>query len=871
MFPLAGAISVVSNQDTEERLREALAKRYWIESEIGSGGMATVYLAQDLKHNRRVAVKVLNPELAQSLGAERFLREIETAANLRHPHILPLFDSGEAEGFLFYVMPYVKGESLRSRLTQEKQLPVEDAIQITREIADALAYAHEEGVIHRDVKPANIMLEAGHAVLADFGIAHAVAEAKDQRLTRTGTSLGTPGYMSPEQAMGEEDLDGRSDQYALGCVLYEMLAGHPPFTGVQVEAVVRQHLTEQPPPVTKARPTVTTQVAEVISKALSKSPPDRYKTAGEMAAALALTTTPTKERSPLARTKAMIYAGTVILGLATIAVIASIWPISRSEAGGTLVAVMPFENRTGDPSLDALGSMAANEITDGITGVEWGPINLETVPSQQVQAVLSSASRGAGDTSADDPINALADETGAGLLISGWYYTEGESLHFQAEIYSPEDGRTVESVQTRGVTEDQTRALEVMQDRVVGALGINRYEAAGIVPEGRFRPPPAQSAIGPWMLAERAFTESEYATAVSHYDRALELDPGFVWARLRQAIAYQNLHEPAAADSVLQLLEPQRDQLSGHNRMWFDLRRAQFRNDRLASLDASWRLLRADPDDRTVRYNVGLYALTLNRPGEAIEVLLPLSRTGSWYNFWNVLASSYHFLGEHEEELDVARRGREAYPDEIYALEDEVEALAAMGRVGEVNRLLDEALTFSDGSPGEVMLTAALEFRAHGYADEAGPVLERAISWYQNRTQREMEPERLRFEFAQTLFAAERWAEANAIIDELAADDPKNLNYQGYLGSLAARQDNFEEATRIDRALADLDDQYLGGLNHAWRARIAAVMGEKDRAVDLLREGHAKGLEFWMPWHRDPDLMLLRGHPPFDEFMRPKG
>jgi tetratricopeptide (TPR) repeat protein len=276
----------------EERLKTALADRYAIERELGSGGMATVYLAQDLRHDRQVAVKVLNPELAATMGAERFLREIKTAANLTHPHILPLFDSGEADGFLFYVMPFVEGESLRSRLTKEKQLPVKDAVQITREIADALAYAHDKGVIHRDVKPANIMLEAGHAVLADFGVAHAVAEAKDERITRTGTSLGTPAYMSPEQATGEQDLDGRSDQYALGCVLFEMLAGHPPFTGAQVETVVRQHLTEDPPLVTRLRPTVAHEIEKVIHRALSKSPADRFRTTGKMAAALAFTTTP---------------------------------------------------------------------------------------------------------------------------------------------------------------------------------------------------------------------------------------------------------------------------------------------------------------------------------------------------------------------------------------------------------------------------------------------------------------------------------------------------------------------------------------------------------------------------------------------------
>jgi serine/threonine-protein kinase len=323
----------------QERLKAALADRYQIEREIGSGGMATVYLAQDLKHERQVAVKVLNPELAQSLGAERFLREIKTAAHLTHPHILPLFDSGEADGFLFYVMPFVKGESLRSRLTKEKQLPVEDAIQITREIADALAYAHEEGVIHRDVKPANIMLEAGHAVLADFGVAHAVAEAKDDRITRTGTSLGTPAYMSPEQATGEQDLDGRSDQYALGCVLFEMLAGHPPFTGAQVETVVRQHLTEDPPLVTRLRPTVAHEIEKVIHRALAKSPADRFRNAGELAAALALTTTPPRAEP---RRFSRIVGGALAVAVGIVAVAAALMMRGpREEAGPPSLAILP--------------------------------------------------------------------------------------------------------------------------------------------------------------------------------------------------------------------------------------------------------------------------------------------------------------------------------------------------------------------------------------------------------------------------------------------------------------------------------------------------------------------------------------------------
>src|SRR5262245_41382412 len=241
--------------DPLTRLTAALSDRYRIERTLGQGGMATVYLAHDLKHDRRVALKVLRPELAAVIGAERFLAEIKLTANLQHPHILPLFDSGEADGFLYYVMPFVEGESLRQRLHREKQLPVDDAVRIAREVADALDYAHRHGVIHRDIKPENILLHDGRALVADLGIALAASKAGSTRMTETGMSLGTPQYMSPEQAMGEREITARSDVYALGVVLYEMLTGEPPFTGHTAQAVVARVLTETPRPMLPQRHT----------------------------------------------------------------------------------------------------------------------------------------------------------------------------------------------------------------------------------------------------------------------------------------------------------------------------------------------------------------------------------------------------------------------------------------------------------------------------------------------------------------------------------------------------------------------------------------------------------------------------------------
>jgi serine/threonine-protein kinase len=268
------------------RLTTALADRYRIERELGQGGMATVYLAHDLRHDRPVAIKVLHPELGAALGSERFLSEIKTTAKLQHPHILPLLDSGEAEGLLFYVMPYVSGETLRARLERETQLPIADAVRIARETADALSAAHALGIVHRDIKPENILLQGGHALVADFGIALAVQSAGGQRMTQTGLSLGTPQYMSPEQAMGEKTVDARADVYALGAVTYEMLTGEPPFTGTTVQAIVAKLMTDPARPLTQLRKSVPLHVEAAVLAALEKVPADRIASATAFGQAL---------------------------------------------------------------------------------------------------------------------------------------------------------------------------------------------------------------------------------------------------------------------------------------------------------------------------------------------------------------------------------------------------------------------------------------------------------------------------------------------------------------------------------------------------------------------------------------------------------
>jgi Tol biopolymer transport system component len=345
------------SQSPPDRLVAELVDRYRLERELGAGGMATVYLAHDLRHDRRVALKVLRPELAAVIGAERFLHEIKTTANLQHPHILPLHDSGEAGGLVYYVMPFVEGESLRDRLSREHQLPVEEAVRIAREVAEALDYAHRHGVVHRDIKPENILLHDGRVQVADFGIALAVSHAGGgTRMTETGMSLGTPHYMAPEQAMGDRDITARADVYALGCVLYEMLVGEPPFTGPTAQAIVARVVTEQPRPLTTQRHTVSPALEAVVRKALEKLPADRFTSAAQMAEALAHPErhAPAEAvRAPAARDARLARLALPLAAVAILALALAAWALTRPVPPGPVSRYALFFPEDQAPQLAA--------------------------------------------------------------------------------------------------------------------------------------------------------------------------------------------------------------------------------------------------------------------------------------------------------------------------------------------------------------------------------------------------------------------------------------------------------------------------------------------------------------------------------------
>jgi serine/threonine protein kinase/Flp pilus assembly protein TadD len=414
----------------QDRLRSALSGSYTLERELGRGGMATVFLAQDTKHHRPVALKVLHPELAATLGSERFLREIQIAARLQHPHILPLYDSGQADTLLYYVMPYVEGESLRDRLNHEKQLPVEDAVRIGRDMAAALDYAHRHGVVHRDIKPENVMLHEGEAIVTDFGIAKAVSAAGGESLTQIGMAVGTPAYMSPEQASGEREPDGRSDIYSLGCVLYEMLTGSAPFTGATVQALIMKRFTDPVPSVRATRSVVTADLEQVVTKALAKDPTDRFETANLLVHALGSPKVVTPHATPLAT------------------------PLAAFRKS---IAVLPFADMSPQKDQDYFCEGIAEEIINALSKIE----------------ALHVASRSSAFAfKGHQDVRKVGEQLGAGTVLEGSVRKAGNRLRISAQLVKVADGYQLWSDRYDRELEDVFAIQDEIAENIVKALRV---------------------------------------------------------------------------------------------------------------------------------------------------------------------------------------------------------------------------------------------------------------------------------------------------------------------------------------------------------------------------------------------------------------
>lgn len=514
------------------RLRQALGHSYRVEREVGEGGMATVFKAEDLKHGRQVAIKVLSPDLADSIG-RRFPHEIRLTAALQHPHILALHDSGEADGLLYYVMPYVEGETLRQRLERERQLPIEDAVGLTTELAEALDYAHARGVVHRDVKPENVLLSGGHAQLADFGIARALSAAGGSRLTTSGGVVGTPFYMSPEQATNDT-LDGRADQYSLACMVYEMLGGQPPFTGPTWESVVHQHMTVEPPPVTNLRPGAPVGTAAVLARALAKTPADRYPSAGAFAKALAHAMRETPAPRPPAAPTEMIPRRTVAIVSGAVALAVGVLLVWWRMHSGTAtaidsLAVLPLANLSGDP----------NQLyfADGMTEELIGEL-------ARIRAlrVISRASV-MGYRNKPKSIREVARELRVNAVLEGSVRREGGRVRVTASLVDAIRDRQLwtESYDRdlRDVLTLQREIARAVVERVRTQLTL--AERSHLAQASAVDSRAHDACIRGTLLLDR-LDESNYHKALGHFEEALRIDPTYApaWAGLGAGYYYMS-------------------------------------------------------------------------------------------------------------------------------------------------------------------------------------------------------------------------------------------------------------------------------------------------------------------------------------------
>ena len=621
--------------DLTQQLNAALSGRYRIERELGRGGMATVFLAEDLRHPRQVAIKVLDHELAAAVGTERFLREIRIAAGLSHPHIVPLFDSGAADGLLYYVMPYAEGESLRHRLAREKQLPLEDSLRIAREVADALDHAHRHDLVHRDIKPENILLSGQHAVVADFGIARAVAAAGGKTLTATGVSIGTPAYMSPEQTLGSSEVDGRADQYALGCVLYEMLAGQPPFTGPTAESLKHQHANVQPRPVTELRTSVPAPVSGAIARALAKTPADRFGSTAEFSAAITpsgsgavarINTSmrtvevarggPDASHSDAARGRGL--KGVLALALALAAVVA----IAKWRGWGPFAGVPAAQKdwilvaEFDGPPADSTVVAATRDLV--MAAIDQSEI-VATVPPDQIRLALLSADKPTSRRVDAELARELAVRSSVRTVLEGRIGRLGNGYSMVLRLVDADSARVVLSVSDVAADE---RALIPTVDRIAKRLRAElgeRRSAIRATNELSMLTTPSFEAYRTFVRGRTLLFGGDYRAAITWCQKALTIDPDMAPAWLAIATCYGNLDEPDSALAAFRQCLARPKRLPERGRLMAVASCAYLSGNLPGALAAIENAVQLLPQVHSAHTNKGFYLMRSGRWSEALE------------------------------------------------------------------------------------------------------------------------------------------------------------------------------------------------------------------------------------------------------------
>ena len=847
--------------------------------------MATVFLAQDLRHRRPVAIKVLRPELAAALGTERFLREIELTARLTHPHILPLHDSGWATGLLYYVMPYVEGESLRHRLNREKQLPLEDALQIAREVADALSYAHSRNVIHRDIKPENILLETGHAVVADFGIASAITAAAGDRLTATGIAIGTPMYVSPEQAAASKGLDGRSDLYSLGCVLYEMLAGQPPFTGPTAESVIRQHMVADPPAVTNLRPAVPVSVVAAVARALAKTPADRFTSMALFVKALAGSEGVVAPNAAAAsvvvatrrvRRRALLGVGAVVVvggALLLVRFGRTLRAPAAPTYARTAIAVLPFENLSTEPRHAYFAGGLQDELLTQLSKV----------------AVLTVISRTSvkGYAGTSTPLRQIARELGVGSVVEGSVQVVGRRLRVNVRLIdAATDARLWAERYDRSLDDVFAIQSEVAQ-RIVAGVGAVLSSAER---QGLAAAPTANAEAYRLYLQGREYktrlvqSRENWEIAQQLYARALALDSDFALAHAAlsevHGLMYWFRYDPSSSRATRQ-----REEAQAALRLAPDLPQAHVAlavafmfgpRDYRRALD-EFRVARQGlPNDADVAAWIGY---TQRRLGDWSEVLAAFERATqldprSADLFYNLGGQTYRMLHRYADAVHANDRALSLAPDFHQAAvtrgwtyvdwQGQLDTLQAV-----LSRIPKDADLRAPGTraaqdvhllylerEADSLLRVLGTARVAVFASQRFFLPASLYSAWAHELRGDRPRARAAFDSARGL--------ADSVIRELPDDWRVHAARGLALAGLGRREEALREARWLQQSAVYREDAYEGPLLAEDRARILAQAGEPEASLDQIERLLAE--PSWLSVHAlrlDPRWDPIRNYPRF--------
>lgn len=890
--------------DLKAQLQGSFGDAYVIERELSGGGMSRVFLAEEVALRRKVVVKVLLPDFAATVNAERFRREIQLAARLQHPHIVPLLSAGVSEGLPYFTMPFIEGESLRDRLARSGEMPIHDIVRILKDILSALSYAHAHGVIHRDIKPDNVLLTGQHAVVVDFGVAKALDASTDapSALTSGGVALGTPAYMAPEQAAADPMADQRVDLYAVGAIAYEMLTGQQVFRARTPQALFVAHALDEPEPIEKRRPSVPPTLSSLVMRSLRKHPADRPQSATEMMAELETESDTGRtairgqpdllSRAFWRRLRPTIVATAAAALIGTAATYwyaqngrgdndSQIHPGSRpAEPTSRRVLTGTFQNRSGDSRLAYLSPLTEDRIARRITAA-----NVADVLPRSDSALTTR-----------DAVRA-AKLAGAVLFLTGSILQVGSSVELRADIINPLTSEVVRSVgPVSRDRRDATAAVDELVERVTGtiALMLDPVMADAIPPIARQTP--TYAAFREMAVGEGLANEAQFFQAGVAYLRSLHVDSTFTFAAVRAVRGYLNSGHCEKAESLAQrFLEP-RDRLSEYEHAAIQRTLARCRGDMVTAYQSASRMVSLAPGSNDARRALGASALYLWRPREALSVLQKLQTNGQSpgpADLW-IMTRALHLLNRHEEELRLADSCAREYPVVQLCYTIRLNALAALGDTVRIELIANELGTDPQGTRNRLgsalsLIGAANELTRHGHPSTAQKVALRAIEVLDATpaSGRDVPFSQVRAEAA---YVAKRWSESRTLLESLLRQDSTDEagrgpqidaggsdlsvadNTRALLGMVDAREGQQLRAEAALRAFLRMSGPYLSGQNTLVAARIAALLGRRDEAVRLLRDSMLQGqTPVTGTIETLPEFENLRGYKPFEDLFVPRG